>query len=208
MANSTNFWDGVAEKYSKSPIKDVPAYEYTLGRTRSYLKSTDTVLELGCGTGGTAIDLAKNVAQMTATDVSGAMLDFGRAKAKETPNIAFERCDVADAPKGPFDVVMAFNLIHLIPDTDAALTNIHARLKPGGLFISKTPCNPERRAPLGYRLLRLAIPVMQLVGKAPFVRFMDVAAWDAKVTAAGFEIIESGNHPAHPPSRYLVARKR
>ena len=144
---------------------------------------------------------------MTATDVSEAMLGFGHAKAGETGNITFQRCDVAEAPDGPFDVVMAFNLVHLIPDTDAALAQIHTRLTPGGLFISKTPCNPQRRAPLGYRLLRLAIPVLQLVGKAPFVKFMDVSAWDAKVTTAGFEIIEAGNHPAHPPSRYLVARK-
>ena len=79
---------------------------------------------------------------------------------------------------------------------------------PGGLFISKTPCKPERRAPLGYRLIRLVLPLIQLAGKAPYVNFMDVRAWDAKVTAAGFDIIESGNHPANPPARYLVARKR
>lgn len=208
MIDALKFWDGVAPKYAKSPIKDVPAYEYTLDRTRSYLRKTDTVLELGCGTGSTALLLAKNVGHITATDLSGAMLDVGRAKTGETDNITFQQTSIAEAPEGPFDSVMAFNLIHLIPDPDAALAQINARLKPGGLFISKTPCNPQRRAPLGYRLLRLAIPLMQLVGKAPFVNFMDVAAWDAKVTAAGFDIIESGNHPSHPPSRYLVARKR
>ena len=53
-----------APKYAKSPIKDVPAYEYTLGRTRSYLKPTDAVLELGCGTGGTALKLADAVAHL------------------------------------------------------------------------------------------------------------------------------------------------
>ena len=208
MQTNVKFWDGIAVKYSKSPIKDVPAYEYTLGRTRSYLKTTDRVLELGCGTGGTALALADAVDHMTATDLSNGMLDIARAKATDTPNVTFQACDVADAPDGPFDAVMAFSLMHLVPDTDAALAHIHSRLKPGGLFISKTPCNPTRRAPLGYRLIRIVLPLIQLVGKAPYVNFMDIREWDAKVTAAGFDIIESGNHPAHPPARYIVARKR
>lgn len=208
MQTDVKFWDKIAPKYARSPIKDVPAYEYTLDRTRSYLKPTDTALELGCGTGGTALELADAVAHLTATDLSDAMLSEGRAKVSETTNVTFERSDIATAPEGPFDVVMAFNLIHLIRDPDAALGQIHKRLKPGELFISKTPCNPKRGAPLGYRLIRLVLPLIQLVGKAPYVSFMDVREWDAKVTAAGFDIIESGNHPANPPARYLVARKR
>ena len=208
MQTDATFWDGIAPKYAKSPIKDVPAYEYTLGRTRSYLKPTDTALELGCGTGGTALKLADHVAHLTATDLSDAMLDFGRARAGDASNITFERSDIDNAPEGPFDVVMAFSLLHLVRDTDAALAQINRRLRPGGLLISKTPCNPESGAPLGYRLIRLVLPLIQLVGKAPYVNFMNVRAWDAKVTAAGFDIIESGNHPANPPARYLVARKR
>ena len=207
MQTDVKFWDGIAVKYSKSPIKDVPAYGYTLGRTRTYLKATDTVLELGCGTGGTALALADAVAHMTATDLSKGMLDIARAKSTDTPNVTFQACNIEGAPDGPFDVVMAFSLMHLVRDPDAALSQIRDRLKPGGLFISKTPCNPNRRAPLGYRMIRFVLPLIQLAGKAPFVNFMDVREWDAKVTAAGFDIIESGNHPAHPPARYIVARR-
>ncbi|WP_299846210.1 class I SAM-dependent methyltransferase [uncultured Roseovarius sp.] len=207
MQDVMKFWDGIAPQYAKSPIKDIAAYEYTLARTKSYLKASDTVLELGCGTGGTALHLADAVAHLTATDLSDAMLDVGRNKIADTANVTFQRSDIAGAPEGPFDVVMTFNLIHLLRDTSAALAQVYQRLKPGGLFISKTPCNPTRRAPLGYNLLRLALPLAQLAGKAPYVNFMDVSDWDAKVSDAGFKIIEAGNHPAHPPARYLVARK-
>ncbi len=210
MQATMKFWDGIAEKYAKSPIKDMQSYEYSLDRTRSYLKPTDTVLELGCGTGSTALKLSDRVAQITASDISGAMLAVGKRNAalQGVQNVTFVQADIDHIPKGPFDVIMAFNLLHLIRDLDSALANIRPQIKPGGLFISKTPCNPERRAPLGYRLIRLVLPLIQLVGKAPHVNFMDVRAWDAKVTAAGFDIIESGNHPANPPARYLVARKR
>ena len=61
MQETMKFWDGIAEKYAKRPISDMAAYEYTLGRTRSYLKPEDQVLELGCGTGSTALLLAGDV---------------------------------------------------------------------------------------------------------------------------------------------------
>lgn len=209
MQTAAKFWDAIAPKYAKSPIRDVPAYEYTLGRTRTYLHPSDRVLELGCGTGGTALKLADATAQITATDLSEKMLEVGRRNAaiSGTGNVSFEQADQMTAPKGPFDVVMAFNLLHLIEDTDQALAQIHSRLKPGGLFISKTPCQPDRRPPLSYRLIRIVLPLLQWIGKAPFVKFMAVRDWDRAVADAGFQIIESGNHPAHPPARYLVARR-
>ena len=58
MTATAKFWDGIAEKYAKSPIRDIESYEHTLQRTVSYLKPTDQVLELGCGTGRTALRLS------------------------------------------------------------------------------------------------------------------------------------------------------
>ena len=58
MQQAETFWDGAAENYAKSPIRDVEAYNYTLERTRTYLSPTDKVLEVGCGTGSTALLLA------------------------------------------------------------------------------------------------------------------------------------------------------
>ena len=72
------FWDKAAEKYAKSAIADPDAYEYTLGRTRTYLKPTDNVLELGCGTGSTALVLASDVAKISAVDISKGMLEIAR----------------------------------------------------------------------------------------------------------------------------------
>ncbi|MBO9476522.1 class I SAM-dependent methyltransferase [Shimia sp. R11_0] len=209
MQNIAKFWDGIAEKYAKSDIRDMQSYTYTLERTRSYLAHTDRALELGCGTAGTAIALADAVAEMVATDVSNGMLDVGRERAKtaQTSNLQLLQATAETAPDGPFDVVMAHNLLHLLPDPDSAYAAIAARVKPGGLFISKTPCLGEKITSLRVRLIKLALPLLQLLGKAPFVRFVTIAELEAAVTAAGFQIIESGNFPANPPSRYLVARK-
>ena len=51
----------------------------------------------------------------------------------------------------------------------------------------------------------LCAHIEQCLGRAPYVKFMKIEELEREVTAAGFKIIETGNHP--PPSRYIVAKK-
>ncbi|WP_342078010.1 methyltransferase domain-containing protein [Yoonia sp. SS1-5] len=214
MNRTAAFWDKIAPKYAKSPVTDQASYDYTLGRTRSYLQATDRVLELGCGTGSTALLLAPAVTHILATDISGAMIEIARDKAREAniANITFARTDDA-TPEPPYDVIMAFNLFHLLDDMQQTFAQTHAQLKPGGYFISKTPCLRQlNRNPKSWLILvmvKLVIPLMRLFGKAPAVRVFPIRQLEDAITRAGFEIIESSNHPkGPPPARYIVARKR
>ena len=208
---TAKFWDNVADGYVKSKIGDMAAYEYTLERSASYMKATDEVLELGCGTGMTAVRLAPHVARFTGSDVSEGMLKHCRARAEEAgaENLTFTQAMVGDQTfKGQqFDVVMAHSLLHLLPDLEQRLTDIRDLVKPGGLLISKTVCLGEGRS-LKARGIRLLIPMMQMVGKAPYVNSISVSELEGLLTWAGFKIVESGNFPNKvPPARYLVARK-
>ena len=209
MQQAATFWDKAAESYAKSPIQNMEAYNYTLERTRTYLSTSDRVLEVGCGTGSTALLLAPDVDQIIASDISRKMIYIAQQKAKEsnTTNVKFVAEDIfGDAiSSGPYDAVLALNLLHLIQDIDGALQRVHGLLKPGGIFISKTVCKPGKDAPLKFRFLRLVVPVMQLMGKAPFVRFMDARELEDLISSRGFRILESGDHPA--PSRFVVAQK-
>lgn len=211
MTDAARFWDKIARKYAKKPIGDKESYARTLDRTRSYLGATDVVLELGCGTGMTALTLSEAVDHITASDVSPEMIRIAEERAKEggRTNARFVCAGVFDPAieAGPYDAVMAFNLLHLLEDTAKALDRVRDLVKPGGLFISKTPCEPETGAPLSYRALRFVLPVLQWLGKAPYVKFMKAAELEDAVTAAGFTIIEVGSYPASPPNRYIVARR-
>ncbi|MEM7169716.1 MAG: methyltransferase domain-containing protein [Pseudomonadota bacterium] len=216
MQQSIQFWNRLAEKYAQKPVRDEEAYEQTLERTRSYLKASDQMLELGCGTGTTALKLAKDVAQITASDLSPNMIRIADAKAEKqgTENILFIAADVADstAAKGArddrtYDVVAAFNLLHLLEDAETSVRQIHTVLRQDGFFISKTPCEPGKGAPLVYRLLRLALPFLQWIGKAPFVNFMSPNALADMLERNGFKVIETGNYPLSPPNHFIVARK-
>ena len=211
MISQAKFWDKVAEKYAKTPIRDMDAYNASLDRTRSYLKPTDNALELGCGTGGTARILAPHVAHITATDISPEMIRIARTRATEegTQNAEFEVADLENnLPKGgAYDVVMAHNLIHLVPDPADAMHRIADLVKPGGLFISKTPCLGRATLGLKWRLMLMAVPIMQLLGKAPQFTSFTTQQLEQLITGAGFTIIETGSYPITPPGRYIVARR-
>lgn len=208
MQNAATFWDKTAEKYAKSPIADIDSYNFTLGRTRSYLSSTDRVLEVGCGTGSTALLLAGDVDQIIASDLSPKMIEIATQKAQDegVANVKFITADLLGGAidNGPYDAVLAFNLLHLVEDAPAAIQRIHGLLKPGGMFISKTVCQPGKGAPLKFRLIKAVLPVMQWLRLAPYVNFMKTNEFESIVTSQGFKIIETSDSP---PSRYIVAKK-
>ncbi len=210
MKNSKTFWNRAAAKYAKDPISDPQAYEYTRERTRSYLSKSDRVLEVGCGTGSTAIELADSLGQIVASDISGEMIKIGAQKAEKAgiKNIEFAEGTLDDLiyADEEFDVILAHNVLHLIPDQHATLDRIHALLKPGGTFISKTICTGTKST-LKFRIMISIVPLMQLIGLAPFVKIRTISEMDQMVTNAGFKIVETGNYPARPPSRYIVAMK-
>jgi ubiquinone/menaquinone biosynthesis C-methylase UbiE len=209
MENEPRFWDRIARKYAADPVADMAGYERTLARTRDYLKGDETAFEFGCGTGTTALRLAPSVARMVATDISGEMIAIAREKAEAQgcANAEFEVAtpDAAPWPDGTFDVALGFNVLHLVTAREAALRGIHRLLKPGGLFISKTPCLKEMNP-----AVRVAIPVMQLFGKAPYVAFLSEQDLEREIEAAGFEIIERDRHGTRGKDKrpFLVARKR
>ncbi|MEM9169064.1 MAG: class I SAM-dependent methyltransferase [Pseudomonadota bacterium] len=206
MPNARSFWDKAARKYAAAPIRDEESYAKTLERVRARLAPTDRVLELGCGTGTTAMKLADTAAHITATDVSDEMIAIANEKkaAAGLVNVDFAVAGVGAAPAGRFDAVLAFNLFHLVDDMPAALAAVRERVAEGGYFISKTPCLAEKKG-----FLKPVIALMKWIGKAPpTVAFLTIAAVDDAIEAAGFDIVETADLPVDFPSRFVVARRR
>ena len=208
IAHDAHFWDRHARKYAAGAIADMAGYERTLERTRQLLDSKDTAFEFGCGTGTTALKLSPFIARIVATDISGAMIDIARAKAQAegASNVVFEvaRPDAAPWPDETFEAALGFNVLHLVAAREATLRNIHRMLKPNGLFISKTPCLKEMNP-----LVRMAIPAMQLFGKAPYVSVFDASELKREIAGAGFEIVACERHASRgrDARAFIVARK-
>lgn len=208
MTIDQTFWDKTAPKYAKRPISNMQAYDETLARVATYLRPDCRVLELGCGTGGTALRLASQVRSIVATDFAAGMIEQARQR-PGADNVTFLQADTFDPELEPgvFDVVMGFNLFHLVEDAPATYARIHNLLAEDGLFISKTPCIGEPSLGWKFGLMRMAIPLMQRFGKAPFVRYETIEGLQRDIANAGFRIVETGNYPVRPPNHFVVARK-
>lgn len=204
------FWDRIARKYAADPIADMAGYERTIERCRELLTTEDHVIELGCGTGTTALNLAPGLAHITGTDLSPEMIAIAneRLAAAGFSNADFVAATSTDRrfAAGRYDAVLAMNLLDLVPDIDATLARAREMLSPGGLFISKTPCLGEMS-----RLIRLAIPVMRIVGKAPStVAVFTASQLQASMLAAGFEItaVEFHGTKGRDARPFMVAKRR
>ncbi|TVS01012.1 MAG: class I SAM-dependent methyltransferase [Rhodobacteraceae bacterium] len=196
------FWNRIADRYAARQLKDLPAYEAMLQNTAARLSSSDRVLEIGCGTGGTAIRLAPGVAEWIATDFSQEMVRIARAK-PSGENVRFKVADAAEAlTGGPYDAICAFNVLHLVDDLPAILARVHASLHPNGQLISKTWCFAEVSP-----WLRVGFRVLRTLGLFPVARSLTQAQLRQAMRDAGFEITEQRVFGAYPQNPYIVAQR-
>jgi ubiquinone/menaquinone biosynthesis C-methylase UbiE len=203
MTNAA-FWNKAAPKYAKDAIGDMPAYEETLDRMREILQPHHRVLELGCGTGSTALELADSVDRYIGTDVASKMVKIAKGKLTEQSpqNLSFAVQDAGVMTSGSNDVVLALNLLHLLPDLENRLAEIYKALPSGGLLISKTGLLKD-----GLWLLPLVIPLMRAIGKAPFVRSLSEESLIGLLENACFVIAEKLVQGGMVLRVFIVAQK-
>jgi ubiquinone/menaquinone biosynthesis C-methylase UbiE len=209
MANDGNFWNSIAAKYAKSPVADPASYEKKLAVTRDYMTPDMEVLEIGCGTGSTAIHHAPAVKHIRATDLSPAMLDIARSRAAAAgvTNTTFEVCaiDDLDAPDASVDMVMAHSILHLVTDRDAVLAKLFRMLKPGGVLVSSTVCIGDSM--VARVLVPLIAPIGRMVGKFPdTLRIFTGKQLAESITQAGFRIDHEWR-PGPTKAMFIVAKK-
>ena len=200
------FWDNIAERYAKSAIGNQAVYEEKLQVTQTYFHAESEVLEIGCGTGTTAIHHAPHVKHILATDISNNMLDVGRARAAEAgiDNVTFKQATVEnlDVESSCIDVALALNILHLVEDPAAAISKVSGLLKPGGVFVTSTACLGD----VLFNYYRIFIPVMRLLGKAPPVHYVKRQELERYFAAAGLDI-DFQRPPAKGEAAFLIARK-
>ena len=144
MSRDTRFWNRIAKFYFNKPIKDEEAYRIKLATTQEYLRPDMEILEVGCGTGGTAIAHAPYVAHVTATDLSDRMIGFAEERKAEAgvSNVDFLPASAAESldTQARYDAVLMLSLLHLLDEPEATIQRAAEILRPGGLLISNTPC--------------------------------------------------------------------
>jgi len=205
MDRSTRFWDRTAERYAKRPIADEAAYQKKLQVTREYFEPHMEVLELGCGTGSTAIAHAPYVKHIRAIDMSSKMLVIAQDKvdAADVGNVSFEQSTVDDlrVPDQSLDAVLALSVLHLLDNKEAAIAKVHKMLKPGGVFVTSTACLGDVNV-----FIRLFISIGRFLGLIPLIKIFTATELENSLTGAGFEI-DYEWQPKKIAGLFIVAKK-
>lgn len=200
-----HIWNRMADRYANKPVADQAAYERKLAATSRLLQGQDQVLEIGCGTGTTAIFHAPQVQHVTAIDYSERMIEISQAKTatQGIRNIDFKVSSLSDfsARKKQFDVVLAHSVLHLVPNVPATLKQVSNLLRPGGYFISTTVCMADFFK--GFRYINALGKALRVM---PYVGVFSHAQLDTWLTQARFEIAESWQ-PRPKAGHFIIARK-
>ena len=202
------FWDGTAARYAERPLPNPDSTRRKLDIIRSHLRPDHVLLDVGCGTGTIALELAGHARDVHGIDLSGEMVRIARDKAasRGADHVQFHVDGALEGlsrfEDGSVDVLCAFNILHLVPDRDAVLRRAFAVLRAGGVFVSSTPCLGGGLIP--YRSL---ITVMRWFGKAPPVACFDADALLASVRDAGFSELTQPDVGAQKRVAFVVASK-
>jgi SAM-dependent methyltransferase len=88
------------------------------------LKDTDAVLDVGCGTGTTALQAGRQAARVLGVDLSPVMIARARARAADATNVRFEVADAQVASLEPHDVAISRFGLMFFDDPRAAFANL------------------------------------------------------------------------------------
>jgi ubiquinone/menaquinone biosynthesis C-methylase UbiE len=103
------------------------------------------VLEIGCGTGAFAKQLAQRSEHVLALDLSPEMIRIAREQSAQFPNIDFQLADIRDLPleDNSFDCIASIATLHHVPITETLL-KMKSALKPGGTLLILDLFEPAR----------------------------------------------------------------
>ncbi len=186
MRDHENFWDRNAARYDRFMRKDRAAYEEMYALIRPVVKAK-TVLELATGTGLIAKHIVNAAAHIEATDASAEMI----AEAKRDNPSAKLHFSVQDMFRLPyaeesFDVVIVSNALHIVPQPEKALAEIHRVLKDDGVLIAPTFTHAENSifGMIRAFFMRLAgFPLHSRWTSEEYLRFLRQNGWAVRKSA-------------------------
>ena len=143
MRKHKNFWDRNAGRYDRFMRKDRAAYEEMYALIWPVVKAK-TVLELATGTGLIAKSIVNAAARIEATDASVEMIAEAK-RDNQSAKLYFSVQDMFRLPYADesFEVVIVSNALHIVPQPEKALAEIHRVLKDDGVLIAPTFTHAE-----------------------------------------------------------------
>ena len=143
MQEHKDFWDKNAGRYDRFMRNDRAAYGEMYELIRPVVKAK-TVLELATGTGLIAKHIVTAATHIEATDASAEMIDEAK-RDNQSAKLHFSVQDMFRLPYADksFDAVIVSNALHIVPQPEKALQEIHRVLKDDGILVAPTFTHAE-----------------------------------------------------------------
>ena len=207
---SEMMWNQLAKNWDKPGVSLGENDLKIIERAKKYLNPGSVVLDYGCATGSIALEIASMAKAVHGIDISSNMVEIAKSKADERniKNVGFARAAIFDESLGQesFDVILSLNILHLVENPAQVLDRVNRLLKPGGIFISSTPCLGEKT----FLSVLMNIPIFLLsrVGVIPSITFFSAFSLTAAITNSGFQMIEQKDLSVRPLREcFIVAKK-
>ncbi|MEQ9302262.1 MAG: class I SAM-dependent methyltransferase [Cyclobacteriaceae bacterium] len=212
MNRSEAFWDKASKNYDKTEEQFEYIHSKSRANTKKYLKGSDIVLDYGCGTGTTSCEIANQVKEIHAIDISSKMIEIAKEKAaiNKIENVKFVHTDIFDKhyKKESFDSILAFNMLHTVSNPEDVIQRIYELLKPEGLFISVTPCLRDKMSFLFSIQIQL-VRVLCKIGIIPIsIRRLKSSELDDLMANGNFQSSETEKIYKGTSSYFVVVKKK
>jgi ubiquinone/menaquinone biosynthesis C-methylase UbiE len=192
----SGIYDFVENTFNGKVNRDIAQYVANL------MTEDDNVLECACGTGMFSLPIARRCKSLTATDFADKMLRQAQNKCKDLPNIRFELADITrlNYKDECFDKVVAANVIHLLDNPSAAMSELMRVCKTGGLVIIPTFINESTKA------ASAAAKFFNLLG-ANFKREFSFAKYQEFFKEMGYDVADYYTAQGRMPCCAAIIRK-
>ncbi|PLX12238.1 MAG: hypothetical protein C0597_13750 [Marinilabiliales bacterium] len=205
MDKAEKFWDKQSSKFEKQVSKDEQSFIKIIDNAKKHLRETDKVLDLACGIGTSSIQMIDHVKEIQAIDISSGMIEAAIRRMNNLPskNIEFIHTTLFDDQfkTESYEVITAFNILHLLDDPKIEISRIYDLLKPGGLFISSSAFLGEKS------WMRIFFYLLSKTGMIPHLKLLKIEEMERLILSENFKMIEiqKSNNPT--PSAFMVAQK-
>ena len=171
---------------------------------RGQLETDSNVIDVGCGSGTTAIALCKTVGcRVTGVDLSGVRIANAIDSLEDQPEevrekVDFQKGSATDLPieDQTFDRAWSQATIYHVPDKVKVLEEVYRVLKPGGVFVFDDLIKPQPE-------------ISDKARKFVYERLLydtdfSFESYQEALKNAGFEILEAEDLSRHLKTSYLM----
>lgn len=163
-----SYWEASADKQMWFRVAALACRKHDLQR----------VLDFGGGVGGLSLHLNARGIRCDYLDVAGKTFDYAAwrfaRRGLEVP--MFDAASADRQPRGPYDAVVAWDVLEHLFDLEGAIRAVHRLLRPGGWFISKST-------------FAIAGGAHEAIHLAQHARYADVACLNELMGRCGFRFV-------------------